>query len=180
MLNLTVKQAQHRNGVPNNNKIIIKFVIGLFERTHCVPAPNHTQLYSSISPHYHLAALDGCGWPELTCCCGCFPWLPTKVSGTGAELPNLNQERLQCHRALLFTFHSVLSVRFSRSAPPPSSFQQAFIYQPRPPSHHLAVLIPQRSTLSYPAGRPKHRSNLVLAENGLISAGGDQERGRRE
>lgn len=36
------------------------------------------------------------------------------------------------------------------------------------------------STLSYPAGRPKHGSNLVLAENGLISAGGDQEKGRRE
>lgn len=113
---------------------------------HCVASPNHTQLYSSVWLHYHLAALDGCGRPELTCCCGYFPWLPTKVSGTGAELPDLSQERLQRHRVLLFTFHSVLSVRFSCSAPPPSSFQQQdFIYQPRPPSHHLAVLIPPRS-----------------------------------
>lgn len=54
------------------------------------------------------------------------------------------------------------------------------LYQLRPPSHHLARLIPHRSTrltLSYPAGKPKHRSNLVLAENGLISASGDQEEG---
>lgn len=144
-----MKQVQRTNSDLKDNliitAIIIKFIIGVYESTHCIPAPNYTQVYSSISLHYHLAALGGGGQPELTCCCGCFPWLPTKVSGTGAEPPDLSQERPQRRRGLLFTFHCVLSVRFSCSAPPSSGFQQDFIYQPRPPSHHLAVLIPPRS-----------------------------------
>lgn len=111
------------------------YIVPLLQITH-----SSIQAFSFIIIWLHLMAVAGQDSPVAAAVfLGCQP------KCLGAELPDLSLERLQRHRALLFTFHSVLSVRFSCSAPPLCSFQQDFIYQPRPPSHHLAVLIPPRS-----------------------------------
>lgn len=129
---------------------------------HIVPTLQITQLYSSILLYYHLAALDGCGRPELTCCSACFPAAPMS---TPVYFPLCVLSLL--HLLCSYTIQLLAGLYLSATSSQPSSGC----------ADTTKVCT---STLSYPAGRPKHRSNLVLAENGLISAGGDQERGRRE
>lgn len=169
-LNYICAQVQHKNSDLKDYRT--KFIVEAYESTYYVPSPNYTRVYSHISFHYHLAAVTTMAGQNSPVAFTVFfggqlKWLLQKLSLLHP------QPEMQLRAAIYFPLRALSP--FQRTV-----LLRCQLYQLCPPSHHLARLIPQRSTrltLSYPAGKPKHRSNLVLAENGLISASRDQEEG---